>query len=229
VIGVQPGEEGGRGLGARGDKEAELSGLLLRLGAATLGESGGAPMEPRIKPVFEGASLAGPAFTARCPGGDNLAIHVAVSSAPAGSVLVVDASSLPERGYFGEVLATAAIARGVAGLVMDGGVRDVASLQALGFPVFASSVALRGTKKEGGGEVGAEIEVGGVAVSSGDLVVGDRDGVVLLPVADLKTIIAAAEQRAEKESHLIEELRRGKTTLELFGLDRSLVSELDFT
>src|SRR6185503_5825112 len=127
---------------------------LVALGAATLGESGGAAMEPRIRAAWSGAAVAGPAFTARCPDGDNLAIHVAVTRAPAGSVLVVDASDRPALGYWGEVLTTAAEARGIAGLVIDGGVRDVAALEAHAFPVFSSMIALRGATKQLAGGVG---------------------------------------------------------------------------
>src|SRR5689334_3923994 len=105
---------------------------LLALGAATLGESGARPMHSRIRPAWPGAVLAGPAYTARCPAGDNKAIHVATARAPVGSVLVVDASQDLERGNWGEVLATQALTRRLRGLVIEGGVRDVAALEAHG-------------------------------------------------------------------------------------------------
>src|SRR4051794_13795245 len=157
---------------------------LLALGAATLGESGGLPMASSVRAAWPGARLAAPAFAVRCTPGDNLAIHVAVARAPSPSVLVVDVGEEPERGYWGEVLTTAAATRGVAGLVINGGVRDVAALQAHAFPVFSTRIALRGATKEQPGAIGGSADVGGVTVHTGDWVVGDADGVVAIPAAD---------------------------------------------
>src|ERR671919_1269812 len=126
----------------------DIAEALLTLGAATLGESGGRVMRARIAAVWPGARLAAPAFTVRCTPGDNLAIHVAVARAPAGSALAVDVGIGREFGYWGEVLTTAAMARGLDGLVIDGSVRDVAALEDHGFPVFSTGVALRGATKE---------------------------------------------------------------------------------
>src|SRR5579875_1152227 len=151
--------------------------LLRRLGATTLGEAGGLAMHRRIKPVWPGAAVAAPAFPVRCTPGDNLAVHVAVTVAPPGSVLVVDVGQVADRGYWGEVLTTGAEAAGLAGLVIDGGVRDVAALEAHGFPVFSSTVALTGATKKERGAAGAPARVGGVVVERGDWVVGDADGV----------------------------------------------------
>src|SRR5580692_12598328 len=118
-----------------------------------------------------------------CTPGDNLAVHVAVTTAPRGSVLVVDVGRVIDRGYWGEVLTTGAEAAGLAGLVIDGGVRDVAALQAHSFPVFSSTIALTGATKDQRGTVGVPVRVGGVTVSLGDWVVGDVDGVAVIPVA----------------------------------------------
>src|SRR3954468_636965 len=121
-------------------------------------------MAPRIRAVWPGATVAAPAYTVRCAPADNLAVHLAVTLAPAGSVLVVDASHQPERGYWGEVLTTAAETRGLVGLVIDGCVRDSAALHAHGFPVFSAGLALRGASKVLGGEVGSPVTVAGVEV-----------------------------------------------------------------
>ena len=121
---------------------------LLELGSATLGESGGRPMRARVKPAWPGARLAAPAVPVRCTPGDNLAIHVAVATAPRGHVLVVDVGDVDERGYWGEVLTTGAESRGLSGLVIDGGVRDIDAMEAHGFPVFSSAIALRGATKQ---------------------------------------------------------------------------------
>jgi len=191
----------------------------LRLGSATLGESGARRMRSRIKPVWRGAQLAAPAYPVRCTPGDNLAVHVAVANAPAGSALVVDVGEEWELGYWGEVLTTAAEARGVVGLVIDGGVRDGDALEAHQFPVFATGLALPGATKELPGAVNRPVVLGDVDVEPGDWVVGDRDGVVVLPYATLDDVLAAGEARAEKEAGFFKALRAGTTTLELLDLD----------
>ena len=197
---------------------------LAELGAATLGESGGIPMAPRIKAVWPGAGTSAPAYTVECAPGDNLAIHVALTRAEPGSVLVVDASAESDRGYWGEVLTTAARYQGVIGLVLDGGVRDVAALRALEFPVFSSLVALRGAAKDGPGTVGGPVQVGDVSVRTGDWIVGDVDGVTVIPAERLQEVMAAGQVRAAKEKVLFEELKAGRTTIELLSLDPDRVT-----
>ncbi len=197
----------------------DLGDQLMALGAATLGESGGRPMAPRIRAVWPRARLAAPAFAVRCTPGDNLAVHVAVARAPAGSALAVEVGIERERGYWGEVLATAAQARGIAGLVIDGCVRDVAALEEHGFPVFSSGVALPGATKESPGASGGSAEVGDVRVQTGDWLVGDADGVTVVAAAELEDILAAGTARAEREQAMFAALRDGKTTVELLGLD----------
>ena len=189
---------------------------LSGLGAATLGESGADAMSPRVRAAWPGARLAAPAFTVQCPPGDNLAIHVGVVTAPAGSALVVQVDGIPERGYWGEVLTTAAEARGLAGIVIDAGVRDVDALRRHGFPVFSSCIALRG-------EVGGPVRVGDVAMRAGDWVVGDADGVVVIASGALDDVLAAGRTRAEKEEGMFARLRDGATTIQLLGLDAARV------
>lgn len=201
------------------------AGELAALGSATLGESGGLIMAPRISAVWPGASLAAPAYPVRCAPADNLAIHTAVARAPGGSVLVVDVGDVPDRGYWGEVLTTGAEARGLVGLVIDGGVRDTAALAAHRFPVFSATVALRGATKERPGTNGSPVRVGGAEVAAGDWVVGDGDGVVVVPGPRLGEVLAAGRARADKEERYFEALRAGTTTVELLGLDATLVTE----
>ena len=189
------------------------------LGAATLGESGGRPMAPRVKAAWSGARISAPAYPVTCAAGDNLAIHVAVAEAPAGCVLVASVGAEPERGYWGEVLTTGAEARGIVGLVIDGGVRDVSALEAHGFPVFSSMIALRGATKEHPGRVGGRALVGDVEVNQGDWIVADADGVTVVPVAQLDDVITAGQAREAKEAGFFEELRAGRTTVDLLGLD----------
>jgi len=205
--------------------EGRRAQLLADLGAATLGESGARAMRARISPVWRGAELAAPAYPVRCTPGDNLAIHAAVVRAPSGAALVVDVGDVHELGYWGEVLTTAAQARGLAGLVIDGGVRDVRALERLRFPVFAPTVALRGTTKKAEGTTGIGIRCGGVAVDPADWVVGDDDGVVVVPGAEIDAVLDAARARAEREAAMFEALRGGTTTIDLLGLDPDRVRE----
>jgi 4-hydroxy-4-methyl-2-oxoglutarate aldolase len=204
---------------------AEVAATLTRLGAATIGESGGRPMRNRVRPAWPGARLAAPAFTARCTPGDNLAVHVAVARAPLGAALVVDVGIEREVGYWGEVLTTAAEARGITGLVIDGCVRDVDALREHAFPVFSTGAALPGATKKLPGALGGEVEVGDVTVRAGDWVVGDSDGVAVVPARALADVLAAATSRAERERQLFRELREGATTLQLLGLDASPIEE----
>jgi len=200
---------------------------LLELGAATVGESGGRPMRARVGPVYPGAKLAAPAYPVRCTPGDNLAVHLGVARAPHGHALVVSVGDERERGYWGEVLTTAAEARGLAGLVIDGCVRDSAALVAHAFPVFATGLALPGASKQEPGDVGRPTVVGDVEVEAGDWVLGDADGVTVVAADDLAAVLAAAQARAEKEKEMFERLRAGETTLGLLALDPSPVRSAD--
>jgi len=197
----------------------DYAAAFAALGSATLGESGGRPMAPRVRPVWRGARVSAPAFPVNCSTADNLAIHVAVAEAPAGSVLVVNVGHEPARGYWGEVLTTGAEARGLRGLVIDGGVRDVDALEAHAFPVFSTMIALRGATKQEPGNVGGTAMVGDVEVAAGDWIVGDADGVTVVPHAHLDDVLGAGRARAEKEEHFFQELRAGRTTLQLLSLD----------
>jgi 4-hydroxy-4-methyl-2-oxoglutarate aldolase len=139
--------------------------------------------------------------------------------------LAVDVGGEVEFGYWGEVLTTAAEARGLRGLVIDGGVRDTVALEAHRFPVFAATTALRGASKHQPGAIGTPVDVGGVRVAPGDWLVGDADGVVVVARHALEDVIAAGEARERKEQRLFDELRNGHTTLELLGLDPSPVDD----
>ncbi len=209
--------------------DVEVTHALLELGAATLGESGARAMRARVHAAWPGARLAAPAFPVRCTSGDNLAIHVAVARAAAGDALVVDVGEFRELGYWGEVLTTAAQAHGLSGVVIDGGVRDISEIQAHGFPVFSSMIALRGATKSRTGVIRSPIQCGGVTVELGDWVVGDADGVVVVPEATLADVINAGRVRASKEAAMFRSLWEGRTTLELLDLDTSPIQEGDLT
>jgi 4-hydroxy-4-methyl-2-oxoglutarate aldolase len=190
-------------------------------GTATLFEaSAGAARacDPGLRAVWPGARVAGSAFCVQGIGGDNLGLHQAVATAPAGSVLVADMQGAA-HGHWGEILAAAAEQRGVRGLVIDGGVRDVAELAALGFPVFARHITVVGTGKEHPGRLASTVRVGGAVVRSGDLVVGDADGVLVVPAAAVAGTLDRADARVAAERRALAAIRAGMTTLEYYGLE----------
>ena len=201
----------------------DLAAELLGLGAATLGETGAWRLPPSIAAVWAPATVAAPAYAVMCGSADNLAVHAAVAEAPTGAVLCVGFPDASARGYWGEVLTTGALARGLVGLVIDGGVRDVEALERLGFPVFATGVVLQGATKHSAGSIGATALLGGVQVHTGDWVVGDRDGVAVLPAAQFDEILQAGRDRAAQEDEMFGALRSGRTTVELLGLDTTSI------
>lgn len=173
-----------------------------------------------IKPVGSGMRVQGPAFPVLSPPGDNLWLHRAILAAQPSDILVVSTGPASEFGYWGDVMNTAAIARGLGGLVIDGGIRDVADLREAGWPVFAGNVCIVGTGKrpEGTGSLGGSIQLGGTVVQKGDLVIGDDDGVVVIAAADAERVLAAAHERQIDEARILGRLRGGETTMEIYGL-----------
>ncbi|MBZ3906367.1 RraA family protein [Streptomyces griseiscabiei] len=173
--------------------------------------------DPALRAAWPGACVAGPAFTVQGIGGDNLALHRAVAEAPAGSVLVVDLQGA-RHGHWGEILAVAAQQRGVLGLVVDGGVRDTAEQAELGFPVFARHITVVGTGKEHPGRFASPVRVADVVVHPGDLVVGDADGVVVVPAQGVTQTLDRADARVAAEQRALEAIRTGVTTLRYYDL-----------
>lgn len=202
-------------------EQADIAARALKLGSSTLYEASGldCAVDPAIRGVWPGAAIAAPAYPVQCTPGDNLAIHIAMERAPRGSVLVVGTGNFV-AGYWGEVLTVAAEAAGLQGLVIDGGARDIPALQRRRFPVFSRGVSVRGTVKASVASVGQPFAVTGIPVASGDLVVADDDGIVILPADQVERILAAGEARAAKEAVMMEKLAQGATTLELLGLQK---------
>ena len=195
------------------------------LSAATVHEAAGrsGALPARLKPAFVGATVAGNAFPVLCPVGDNLWLHRAVYEAESGDVLVVATTGTDPYGYWGEILSVAADERGLGGLVIDGGVRDVEALQAVGFPVFAATICLRGTGKdpERGGGFASSVVLDGVPVYRNDLVIGDADGVVVIAQTERASVLSAAEARAHDEARVLKDLREGASTLDIYQLPRT--------
>jgi 4-hydroxy-4-methyl-2-oxoglutarate aldolase len=195
---------------ARGRSSATLHEAAKKIGA----------LPANIKPHAVDVRVCGTAFPVSSPSGDNLWLHHAIYAAGAGDVLVIDAGSDPEFGYWGEVMAVAAQARGIAGIVINGGARDVERMLAMRFPVFSRTPSIRGTVKnvDGDGSLGAPVKIGDVTISRGDLVLGDIDGVVVLPRAAAARIVADGERRDTQEEEIFRRLRAGETTMAIYGL-----------
>lgn len=207
-------------------ENSDILSSLSACGVATLHEAAGrvGNLSPAIRPIQTGAHIAGRAVTAAVQPGDNLAVHRAVLECQHGDVLVVAANG-HLAGYWGEILAVAAQTRGVSGLVIDGGCRDVAALRRRGFPVWSAGVSVHGTTKRAAGTVNSPVAVGGVPVAPGDYVVADDDGVVCVAAARVNEVLAAALARVEREEHIMAGIVEGGTTFELMGLERVNLNE----
>jgi 4-hydroxy-4-methyl-2-oxoglutarate aldolase len=198
---------------------SEIISQLAQIPTATIHEAIGkqGALPSAINPISPSMKLCGTAFTIDSMPADNLLLHRAVAQAKAGDVLIAKMSDHYEAGYWGELLTVAAMERGIAGLVIDACVRDADPIEALRFPVFSRGLCIRGTTKYGNGTLNQPIIIGDVTVSAGDFVVGDRDGVVVIPASDGRAAIEKSIAREEKEARTLEQLRSGKTTLEIYG------------
>jgi RraA family protein len=173
---------------------------------------------PDLRAMHRGGALAGPAFTVKTAPGDNLLVHKALDMAQPGDVIVVDAGGYREQAVIGEIMAGWAARRGIAGLVIWGAIRDSAEIRDGAFPVFACGVTHRGPYKDGPGEINVPIALGGMPVHPGDVVVGDADGVVAVPLAHAEAVLASARRIREKEAGGLRDIERGT-------LDRAWVDE----
>ncbi|HEY8450797.1 MAG: hypothetical protein FWJ70_08410 [Micromonosporaceae bacterium] len=167
--------------------------------------------------LLSGDGLVGRAFCVRVMPGDSRSLHEALDHVPPGRVLVVDAGGYADRAVWGEILTVAAQVRGVVGLVLDGATRDLAAIRARGFPLYAVATTPAGPHKSGGGQWGGTVSCGGAVVATGDLVVGDRDGVVVVPWARRAEVLAATRERAARERRWLKDIEAGRPSSELFG------------
>jgi 4-hydroxy-4-methyl-2-oxoglutarate aldolase len=192
-------------------------------GVATVLEAqGGAGLlRSYLRPIFPEARAAGTAVTVLCSG-DNLMIHAAIEVCRPGDILIVASAGEAVAGMFGDLLGTSCQARGIAGLVIDGGVRDVAELSRMRFPVWAKSICALGAPKSAGGSVNVTVACAGAVVRPGDVVVADADGVVVVPRARAAEVARLGAARLEKEAKIRERLARGELTLDVLGLRERL-------
>jgi 4-hydroxy-4-methyl-2-oxoglutarate aldolase len=213
--------------------DATVVARLAAVGVATAHEAQGRRglLDPAVRPVLIGVRVAGPAVTVLCQPGDNLMIHLAVEHCQPGDILVVAMSSASSDGVLGELLATSLRAHGAIAVVVDAGVRDVAELRAMGFPVWSRWVSAKGTSKHGAGAVNRPIVCADQAVAAGDVIVADDDGVVCVPQHSAVQVADQAERRVAHEEAIRARLAAGELTADLLGLrevaDRAGITSID--
>ncbi len=203
---------------------------LARFGVATVHEAQGRTglMHQRLRPIYRGPAISGTAVTCTLPPGDNWMLHVAVEQCREGDVLVAAAISQSHSGYFGELIATSLSARGVRGLVLDAGCRDIDELEDMGFPVWSRSIHAHGTVKETLGDVNVPVSCGDEIVRPGDVIVADNDGVVVVPRLKAGDVLAAAEARLAKEKESRARYQAGELSLDINNF-RSKLAEKGLT
>lgn len=192
---------------------------LSKFSAATLhealGKTGNLPSA--IKPIAKNMKVCGPAYTVQTMPRDNVLLHRAYAYANAGDVLIVNCSGFYEAGYWGDLMSLGAKTKGINGLVIDGCVRDADDIEAMDFSVFSRGLCIRGTSNYGDGWLNEPIVIGDVRIHPGDFIVGDRDGVVVVPQNRAEEAIEKAIAREKKEEWVREELRKGRVSIDIYG------------
>lgn len=182
-------------------------------------------LDHRLQPILPNTCIAGPAVTVTCPAGDNLMIHASIEVCQPGDVLVVSTLGNVDAGMVGELIVTALMKRGVRGLVIDSGIRDVRQIRSMGFPVWVKAILSRGTTKNRGGWVNAPTVCGGIQIDPGDMILADDDGVVVVKQPDIPATLSAAEMRQRKEKTTKQKIDAGELSVDFYQLRPVLESE----
>jgi len=200
----------------------ELIEKFKPIAVATVYEASGRKgfVNPKIKPIFRGMKLCGPAFTVQTAPGDNLMLHKALEKAQEGDIIVATVGDEYEYGYWGDLMSVQAKAKKLGGLAIDGCVRDSEEIIEMGFPIFSRGLAIRGTVKASLGLINYPINFGGNGINPGDLILGDDDGIVVVKFQDCKEVLAKSKERIQKEEVKAKALMNGVTSVKYNNLDK---------